>query len=151
MACAFSELEAELEDGTFDELDSILGDDDEGESEEDSDFDSEESEDDKAQSHHQAAPGKGKDSKPAADSSSSKQAVSGSKLFTLKPGEVGPLEEEKDEETPLSFSRVEYGQSDAELAKRFPLFPGRAAALEVYVEAGQMLYLPAGESSCCAC
>ena len=33
---------------------------------------------------------------------------------------------------------------DRLLAQRFPRFPGRGAALECVVEAGMMLYLPAG-------
>ncbi|GIL74226.1 hypothetical protein Vretimale_1977 [Volvox reticuliferus] len=52
-----------------------------------------------------------------------------------------------DADTPPSFSRVPMGDprvSDAQLAAEFPRFPGRAAALEVVVEAGEMLYLPAG-------
>lgn len=52
-----------------------------------------------------------------------------------------------DAETPPSFSWVPLGDprvSDAQLMAEFPLFPGRAAALEVTVEAGDMLYLPAG-------
>lgn len=51
-----------------------------------------------------------------------------------------------DNDTPPSFSRVDLrdGVSDAELAAAFPRFPGRGAALEVEVEVGSMLYLPAG-------
>ncbi len=51
-----------------------------------------------------------------------------------------------DDDTPPSFSRVDLrdGVSDAELAAAFPRFPGRGVALEVEVEAGSMLYLPAG-------
>ncbi|KXZ50372.1 hypothetical protein GPECTOR_16g545 [Gonium pectorale] len=52
-----------------------------------------------------------------------------------------------DAETPPSFSHVPLGDprvSDAQLAAQWPAFPGRGAALEVTVEAGCMLYLPAG-------
>ncbi|GFR44988.1 hypothetical protein Agub_g6296, partial [Astrephomene gubernaculifera] len=52
-----------------------------------------------------------------------------------------------DNNTPPSFSRVPMGDprvSDLQLAAAFPLFPGRSAAVEVVVEAGSMLYLPAG-------
>ncbi|KAL4437367.1 hypothetical protein ABPG75_004506 [Micractinium tetrahymenae] len=45
---------------------------------------------------------------------------------------------------PESFSRVDLHLPDAQLKRQFPLFPGKAAALECEVQAGQMLYLPAG-------
>ncbi|GLC45639.1 hypothetical protein PLESTB_001789000 [Pleodorina starrii] len=52
-----------------------------------------------------------------------------------------------DPDTPPSFSRVPLGDprvGDAQLAAEFPRFPGRGAAVEVTVQAGEMLYLPAG-------
>ncbi|GIL42144.1 hypothetical protein Vafri_210, partial [Volvox africanus] len=52
-----------------------------------------------------------------------------------------------DPDTPPSFSQVPMGDprvSDAQLAAEFPRFPGRSAALEVVVEAGDVLFLPAG-------
>ncbi|PRW60895.1 ion channel [Chlorella sorokiniana] len=45
---------------------------------------------------------------------------------------------------PDSFCKVDLNLPDAQLKKKFPQFPGKAAALECIVEAGQMLYLPAG-------
>lgn len=48
------------------------------------------------------------------------------------------------EPEPPSFSRIDLRQDDASLRAAFSKFPGKAAALEVTVEAGQMLYLPAG-------
>ena len=40
---------------------------------------------------------------------------------------------------------VDLSKSDQQLKKAFPGFPGKSAALEVTIHAGQMLYLPAGE------
>jgi hypothetical protein len=45
---------------------------------------------------------------------------------------------------PPSFSRVDLSLPYGHLAKAFPLFPGVEAAAECVVEAGQMLYIPAG-------
>ncbi|KAG2485492.1 hypothetical protein HYH03_015766 [Edaphochlamys debaryana] len=59
----------------------------------------------------------------------------------------GPLLVEDEGSTPPSFCRVPIGDpgvSDAAIARQFPDFPGRSAALEVVVRAGSMLYLPAG-------
>jgi len=39
---------------------------------------------------------------------------------------------------------VDLSRPDEELQAAFPGFPGKAAALEVTLRAGQMLYLPAG-------
>lgn len=50
---------------------------------------------------------------------------------------------------PPSFSKVDLSLPAAQLKQRFPRFPGLAAAKEVVVEAGQMLYLPAGAEQCC--
>ncbi|KAK9814629.1 hypothetical protein WJX72_009022 [[Myrmecia] bisecta] len=50
----------------------------------------------------------------------------------------------KQEGEPPSFSRIDLALPDAQLRAKFPLFPGKAAALECEVRAGQMLYLPAG-------
>ncbi|KAL4429824.1 hypothetical protein ABPG77_010941 [Micractinium sp. CCAP 211/92] len=55
------------------------------------------------------------------------------------PGEDGPAAGD-----PESFSRVDLNLPEEELKRRFPLFPGKGAALECEVHAGQMLYLPAG-------
>jgi hypothetical protein len=48
------------------------------------------------------------------------------------------------EAPPPSFSQVQLGMSEAEHRQRFPLFPGLAAASVVVLQAGDMLYLPAG-------
>ncbi|KAF8072806.1 jmj4 [Scenedesmus sp. PABB004] len=48
------------------------------------------------------------------------------------------------EPPPPSFSGVDLSLPPAELRRRFPRFPGLAAASEVVLRAGQMLYLPAG-------
>ncbi|GAX76316.1 hypothetical protein CEUSTIGMA_g3762.t1 [Chlamydomonas eustigma] len=45
---------------------------------------------------------------------------------------------------PPSFSKVDLSLSEGVLRKRFPSFPGASQALECIIEAGQMLYLPAG-------
>lgn len=39
--------------------------------------------------------------------------------------------------------QVDMALPEAELRRRFPLFPGAAAAVEVELQAGEMLYLPA--------
>lgn len=52
---------------------------------------------------------------------------------------------------PPSFSKVDLALPAAQLKQRFPRFPGLGAAKEVVVEAGQLLYLPAGGGSCCRC
>jgi hypothetical protein len=52
---------------------------------------------------------------------------------------------------PPSFSKVELALPAAQLKQRFPRFPGLGAAKEVVVEAGQMLYLPAGGGRRCRC
>lgn len=46
--------------------------------------------------------------------------------------------------TLLIHAGVDLSLPDDVLRHRFPRFPGRATALEVTLEAGQMLYLPAG-------
>lgn len=48
------------------------------------------------------------------------------------------------EAPPPSFSQVQLGLPEAELRQRFPRFPGLAAASVVVLQAGDMLYLPAG-------
>jgi hypothetical protein len=50
-------------------------------------------------------------------------------------GEDGPI---------LSFSQVDLRLPMKKLCKRFPLFPPLSTAMEVELEAGEMLYLPAG-------
>ncbi|KAK9868966.1 hypothetical protein WJX84_003684 [Apatococcus fuscideae] len=46
--------------------------------------------------------------------------------------------------SPRNFSQIDLSQPQDQLAKKFPKFPGLKAAQEVELEAGQMLYLPAG-------
>jgi len=59
--------------------------------------------------------------------------------------EEGPgIRVANEENDPPSFSRVNMSLPPASLRKQFPKFPGVDAALECVVEAGQMLYLPAG-------
>lgn len=48
------------------------------------------------------------------------------------------------EPPPPSFSGVQLDLPQAELRRRFPRFPGLAAAAVVVLQAGDMLYLPAG-------
>lgn len=48
------------------------------------------------------------------------------------------------EPPPPSFSQIDLSLPESELRRRFPRFPGVAAAQEVVLQAGQMLYLPAG-------
>lgn len=48
------------------------------------------------------------------------------------------------EDHPPSFSRVDMSLPQEQLKKQFPLFPGNDAALKVTLNAGDMLYLPAG-------
>eukprot|EP00882_Tetradesmus_deserticola_P027952 GHRQ01031102.1.p1 GENE.GHRQ01031102.1~~GHRQ01031102.1.p1 ORF type:complete len:420 (+),score=173.59 GHRQ01031102.1:80-1261(+) len=48
------------------------------------------------------------------------------------------------EPPPPSFSQVDLSLPEAVLRRQFPRFPGVAAAQEVLLQAGQMLYLPAG-------
>ncbi len=57
-------------------------------------------------------------------------------------GRAGPTA--ADAAAPPSFCKVDLSLPDKILRKRFPLFPGLAAAVECIVEAGQMLYLPTG-------
>ena len=45
---------------------------------------------------------------------------------------------------PFNFSQLDLGLSDAELTRQFPRFPGKRSALECYVTAGEMLYMPSG-------
>lgn len=45
---------------------------------------------------------------------------------------------------PDSFSRMDLSLPEKVLKSRFPRFPGKKAAVECEVAAGQMLYLPAG-------
>ncbi|BDA43071.1 probable bifunctional peptidase and (3S)-lysyl hydroxylase Jmjd7 at N-terminal half [Coccomyxa sp. Obi] len=51
---------------------------------------------------------------------------------------------ESDEAEPDSFSRVDLAAGPKEIAARFRDFPGIDAALQVEVQEGEMLYLPAG-------
>ena len=46
---------------------------------------------------------------------------------------------------------MDLSQSDQDLQASFPGFPGKAVATEVTLNAGQMLYLPAGEWCVCVC
>ncbi len=47
-------------------------------------------------------------------------------------------------EEPPNFSRVDMSMSDKQLKRQWPLFPGKKAAITVELQAGEMLYLPAG-------
>jgi hypothetical protein len=48
------------------------------------------------------------------------------------------------EAPPPSFCQVQLDLSESELRKRYPRFPGMASASVVVLQAGDMLYLPAG-------
>jgi hypothetical protein len=54
------------------------------------------------------------------------------------------VEPKEDAGPPPSFSHVDLSLPPAQLAARFPLFPGKHTALVVELVAGDMLYLPAG-------
>ena len=118
------EAEQKLEDVLEQELDQAL---EEGE---DMDEDSEEEEEEEEE--EAVAGGKGKGAKQ--NRGAGKQGLKG------KGGG-----ETRDEGNPPSFCRVSAaGMAAAALAKKFPDFPGAQAALECEMEAGSMLYLPAG-------
>ncbi|CAN0548423.1 unnamed protein product, partial [Ectocarpus sp. 8 AP-2014] len=55
----------------------------------------------------------------------------------------GQEQQGESKSAPVNFSRVDPSLPRAELAERFPLFL-EAESCTVEVEAGQMLYLPAG-------
>ncbi|KAK9811206.1 hypothetical protein WJX73_010422 [Symbiochloris irregularis] len=50
--------------------------------------------------------------------------------------------------SPPNFSSIEVVKTDAQLRRTHPLFPGRCHAVTCSLEAGQMLYLPAGWFHC---
>jgi hypothetical protein len=125
------QLEQMLEEGAQHDDDSLMDD------YVDSDAVSSDDSDDSDSSRDQQGPGTPSNQPPHQQQRNGQQGIKQG----VQDGDAVP---KVSEAPPPSFCQVQLDLSEAELCKRYPRFPGMAAASVVVLQAGDMLYLPAG-------